>query len=69
LLEDGKTHRKKEKVEQVVGKREFLSINAINFLTQSRRDDLISMIYTLIMLHQRYVLRDSDKVLSSEKLC
>lgn len=58
LLDDNKTHRVRRRVQFVAGVREYLSINAIQHVTQSRRDDLISMIYCLIMLATDYVLAD-----------
>ena len=33
LLEDGVTHRPRVKVHEVIGRREFLSLNAIKFYT------------------------------------
>ena len=52
-----------------MGRREYLSLDALKFLTQSRRDDLISMIYTIFMLQTTYKLTDEDKILNSTNLC
>lgn len=46
----------------LMGRREFLSLNALQFNTQSRKDDLVSMLYTLIILKTGYKLIDDDKV-------
>ena len=70
LLPDGKTHRTKEKVSQVMGRRPFLSLNALQFQTQSRKDDLTSLLFTLIMLRKNNRLTDMDKIGNSlSELC
>ena len=47
LKEDNKTHRKQREELDVKGSRYFMSLNGLKFRTQSRKDDLISLLYSL----------------------
>ena len=46
-IKDGE-HIKEEKVENIVGNRDFISINVHNYIQPSRRDDIESFVYNLI---------------------
>ena len=46
-LKDGE-HIKEEKVEHIVGNRDYISINLHNYMQPSRRDDIESFVYNLI---------------------
>ena len=46
----------------MAGRREYLSVNALSFKTQSRKDDLYSLMYALITLRSRVRLSDSMKM-------
>ena len=50
--EDG-SHIKLEKQDQFIGSMTFSSVNGMSYLTQSRRDDLISLCYVLVYMMNR----------------
>ena len=68
-LDNGEV-RPQESLNLVIGRKDYMSVNALDFKTQSRRDDLHSLVYTLINLrcgmHLNY---NQKKKLSPLDLC
>ena len=53
--------RPQKNLDIMIGRKEYMSLDALDFRTQSRRDDFHSLIYTLINLRSGLHLNQTQK--------
>ena len=69
-VNDDGVRRPQQKLRQIVGRQDYMSAHALKFQTQSRRDDLESLIYTLIFLRSgKHLTVQQKNTMSNQSIC